>query len=65
MSRSGSGLTQSPTNRQSRSASCETGVVETVGWAYGLEIEAKDRDRTFKDGSKVKERRYPAENFGI
>ena len=50
---------------ESRSASGETGVVETVGWGYGLEIEAKDREKTLKDGSNVKERRYPAENSGI
>ena len=36
-----------------------------MGWAYGLEIEAKAGERTLKDGRNVMERRYPAENSGI
>ena len=36
-----------------------------MGWGYGLEIGSKDGDRTSKDESNVKERRYPAENSGI
>lgn len=47
------------------SASSETGVVEPVGWAYGLEIEAKAGGRTLKDGSNAMERRYPADNSGF
>ena len=36
-----------------------------MGWAYGLEIEAKAGEKTLKDGSNVMERRYPAETSGI